>query len=542
MTVTYHRDKKEEPMKNNESPENIMLDELSEMILSDCRKLGADEKKITSIKKSILVKTPVSDTSEGYHFTYNQETHSYWLDYFEKGKASGGIEDISPLNFRFKFVCDFIFCNPQKNFENKEKWETFLKQTYDCFSTAADYQMTVQECLWKIPGFSSPEPYKPCLSWMGNAIPVGSEQTQTSNKEELYKLGVYHPRLLTHYKGELYTMAEDNSSAQWRDWNRGEIMLYRADKGFMHVPINELEDVLAASFEVRLSDREDWFPVTSVWRPRAQAVAPYDPKTEVCCLIADPEYKLPLHTPASERTYGVLLQIDLNQVAEVRLWLGTPVIDLLKTTPQSIQNTGEKGIDAQEHFQDKSSSATPDWIPGSFLSDFTTPEDYQNSVVRKGSVLVWKTMISVELDQVRDSSLQELLALWGGTGDTRLIAKYHNSLYSPYPSGDKIELWRDGIQANTVSLNEIDEIDAIQFEVQYQGEWFLCFGIGAIEYDDGSHDCLLADPEYKLPLHTQHSHYMWGDGVEINSSQIEAVRMWQGLLPIDIIAQRKDDI
>ena len=86
MTVTYPRDKKEEPMKNTESPENIMLDELSEMILSDCRKLGADEKKITSIKKSILVKTPVSDTSEGYHFTYNQETHSYCLTTLKKAR------------------------------------------------------------------------------------------------------------------------------------------------------------------------------------------------------------------------------------------------------------------------------------------------------------------------------------------------------------------------------------------------------------------------------------------------------------------------
>ncbi len=37
MTVIYPRDKKEEPMKNTESPENIMLDELSEMILSACR-------------------------------------------------------------------------------------------------------------------------------------------------------------------------------------------------------------------------------------------------------------------------------------------------------------------------------------------------------------------------------------------------------------------------------------------------------------------------------------------------------------------------
>ena len=109
-------------------------------------------------------------------------------------------------------------------------------------------------------------------------------------------------------------------------------MLFRVDKGFFRAPVDELEGVVSARFEIRLQNREDWFPVTSsVWHTGQ----------EVRCMIADLEYKLPLHTPAAERNFGALLPIDPNQAEEVRLRLGTPVIDLLKTTLQSLQNEVE---------------------------------------------------------------------------------------------------------------------------------------------------------------------------------------------------------
>ena len=148
------------------------------------------------------------------------------------------------------------------------------------------------------------------------------------------------------------------------------------------------------------------------------------------------------------------------------------------------------------------------------------------SAGRKGFVL-WGRMISVELDQVRDSSLQELIALGRGVGDTNLVARYRDRLYILQPVRGKIDLWRNGVRMHTVSPEETDEIYAVQFDVRYQGEWFHCPGVGAIEYADGSHDCLIDDPADKLPSHSQRDHYMWGSCVEINTHQIEAVRLWR---------------
>ncbi len=84
----------------------------------------------------------------------------------------------------------------------------------------------------------------------------------------------------------------------------------------------------------------------------------------------------------------------------------------------------------------------------------------------------------------------------------------------------------------TVSLNELEEICGVKNEVRYQGEWFPCFGTNLYKRKDEQPEevfaCLIGDPECKTQLHTQHSSYMWGLGVvELNSSQIEAVRLWQ---------------
>lgn len=88
-------------MKNKPS-----LSELTEHILSDCRELGVDEAGISSFKKDVLLQR--QGPCEGFAFTYDDNTGIYWLDFWEKGKPSGGIEDTDPLNFRFKFLQDFV--------------------------------------------------------------------------------------------------------------------------------------------------------------------------------------------------------------------------------------------------------------------------------------------------------------------------------------------------------------------------------------------------------------------------------------------------
>ena len=138
------------------------------------------------------------------------------------------------------------------------------------------------------------------------------------------------------------------------------------------------------------------------------------------------------------------------------------------------------------------------------------------------------TMTSAVLNRVRDSSVRELCASGHGVSNTRLIAKFGNELNIPQPVQGKIKLWRDGKALHTVSPDETDELYAAQFDVQVQREWFLCFSISKAEPSEDSFGCLIDDPKFKLPSkYSQHSNYMWSSGIEINSSQIEAVRLWR---------------
>lgn len=103
----------------------------------------------------------------------------------------------------------------------------------------------------------------------------------------------------------------------------------------------------------------------------------------------------------------------------------------------------------------------------------------------------------------------------------------------------KVFLMREKKTQHTVSLDELEEIYAVQFDVRYQGEWFPCIVTiytGMSVKPDGVFSCLIGDPKCRTQLHTQHSSYMWRPGtVELNSSQIEAVRLWQSKPLTDLL-------
>ncbi len=134
------------------------LSELSKQILADCREYGLNEEEIASVYNMLA---PRYQSGNGLRLSIDRNTDRYTFWDWEKGRPSGGIEDMNPLNFRFKFLQEFIHKYKQLDPQYREEWETFLKKTSGKFSTTAEYQLTLKRCRQFIPGFKEPDPASP---------------------------------------------------------------------------------------------------------------------------------------------------------------------------------------------------------------------------------------------------------------------------------------------------------------------------------------------------------------------------------------------
>lgn len=314
-------------MKNKPS-----LSELTEQILADCREFGVDEAGISSFKKDVLLQR--QGPCEGFAFTYDDNTGIYWLDFWEKGKPSGGIEDTDPLNFRFKFLQDFVKKHySYKDPKDREEWETFLQKTYGKFRTTAGYQLSLESCKRLIPGFVEPNqtlakdtenavPRKGFIPWYGAAVPVEYEQVRESSIQELWTLGhnICKSCLIAEYKGLPYVLTGGNAEM----WAQRKVFLMREKKTQHTVSLDELEEIYAVQFDVRYQG--EWFPcIATIYTGMS-----VKPEGVFSCLIGDPECKTQLHTQHSSYMWGPgTVELNGSQIEAVRLWQSKPLTDLL---------------------------------------------------------------------------------------------------------------------------------------------------------------------------------------------------------------------
>ncbi|MBE5780134.1 MAG: hypothetical protein E7331_12505 [Clostridiales bacterium] len=133
----------------------------------------------------------------------------------------------------------------------------------------------------------------------------------------------------------------------------------------------------------------------------------------------------------------------------------------------------------------------------------------------------WKG-IPIEIVRYRDIAKEEMYLI-GEHGDFNPLALYNGNLYKvrkPLNSKEQ-DIYMLGNQF--VHKNAIEAIYAACFVVCYKHVWYRCIMIGGKDIDHVS--VVVDDPHGYTGLGSAHNRYMWGDGVELEHDQIEAVRL-----------------
>ena len=139
--------------------------------------------------------------------------------------------------------------------------------------------------------------------------------------------------------------------------------------------------------------------------------------------------------------------------------------------------------------------------------------------------------LSVNLCQYRLSTKEELYRI-GQNGTIFPLALYNGYLYGLCAHFDEkrnlvpemCELTIGRKCVYLVQKNMIDAIYAGCFDIQYKQNWYRCDMIGGT--NENAVSVVVADPHKNTGLSSPYNTYMWGNGVEIKHSQIEAVRLY----------------
>ncbi|MBQ7119265.1 MAG: hypothetical protein IJO09_03535 [Oscillospiraceae bacterium] len=119
------------------------LDNIVELIISDCRRFGVPEKRI----EQFLEKGNELNQEQGNHdwmfIAYNLNgAPGYSITNWERGQCNFGYGDCDELNFRFLFQKNTVqqLYNLTITEENKNKAEKFMNDSFELFGETSEYK------------------------------------------------------------------------------------------------------------------------------------------------------------------------------------------------------------------------------------------------------------------------------------------------------------------------------------------------------------------------------------------------------------------
>lgn len=123
----------------NSSSHTNPLDEMTELIISDCQTLGVPEYKINAYLKNELCQNP---DKGGEYILFDYNLKGYSITYWERGRCGFGFGSKNPMDFRFLFQLNIAnnLYSYSITTKNKTRAEEFMKKTKSLFGETAEYK------------------------------------------------------------------------------------------------------------------------------------------------------------------------------------------------------------------------------------------------------------------------------------------------------------------------------------------------------------------------------------------------------------------